>query len=136
MGLTVLIVDDSEAVRFFHKIVVTQSKLSAEPLMFGTSQEALTYLDQHSDEKNTYLILLDINMPVMNGWDLMNAIDHKNYKSRFHIVMVTSSVATADHEKSKLYGMVIDFVEKPISPEECEKIMHMSPIAPYFEPSF
>ena len=130
--LIVLIVDDNEAVRFFHSFIITESKLSAEPLSFSSSMEAIDYLDQNSNKTDSYLILLDINMPVMNGWDLMGAINDKSYCNQVQIVIVTSSVDRADHEKAILYPMVIDFVEKPISAEECKRVMNFPSVAQYF----
>lgn len=132
MSVIVLIVDDDDAVRFFHRIIVSQSKLSAEPLCFANGEGVLNYLDRNFNETDTYLILLDINMPVMNGWDLMDAISSKNYCNRVNIVMVTSSVDRADRDKAKLYNMIIDVVEKPISDEQCKKIMNFSSIASDF----
>jgi CheY-like chemotaxis protein len=132
MSVIVLIVDDDEGVRFFHRIIVSQSTLSAEPLSFINGEEVLNYLDQNSNETDTYLILLDINMPGMNGWDFLDTINVKSYCSQVHIVVVTSSVDRADHEKAKSYTMVIDFVEKPISVEECKRIKKLPSIARYF----
>lgn len=124
MALVILIIDDDEAVRFFHRIIVTQSGLSAEPLCFSNGVDALAYLDASYDGKNSYLILLDINMPVMNGWDMLHELDCKNYCSQVNVVMVTSSVNKADLDRAKRYNTVIDFVEKPISGEEYKKIMN------------
>jgi len=134
MAVTVLIVDDDEAVRFFHRIIVTQSKLSDEPLSFVSCEEALDYLDRNCNGTDAYLILLDINMTYMNGWDLIEAINVKSYTSQVHIVIVSSSDDKADHEKAKEYNMVINFVEKPISVEECKWIINFSPIAENFKP--
>lgn len=132
MSLIVIIVDDDDAVRFFHRLIVSQSGLAAEPLSFGSAMETLNYLDVNSDETNTYLILLDINMPVMDGWDLLNALGNKSYYKQVYVVMATSSVNKADKEKAKLYSMVIDFVEKPILDEVCKRIMLLHPIDQYF----
>lgn len=132
MGVTVLIVDDDEAVRFFHRIIISQSGLSKEPVCFSDGESVFNYLDQYSKKTETYLMLLDINMPFMNGWDLLNAMIGKPYYNEVYTVIVTSSVERMDHEKAKLYNMVIGVVEKPISDEDCKKIIHSSPIASRF----
>ncbi|MEP7108980.1 MAG: response regulator [Ferruginibacter sp.] len=131
MGVIVLIVDDDDSVRFFHRVIVTRSKLSSRPISFGSGEKALDYLDQNCSENDLYLILLDINMPGMNGWDLVDAIGGKTYHNQVYIVMVTSSVDREDHEKAKSYDMIIDVIEKPISDEECKKIMNSSLITQY-----
>ncbi|MBC7886573.1 MAG: response regulator [Ferruginibacter sp.] len=132
MSVIVLIVDDDEAVRFFHRVIVSQSKLSTEPLCFSNGKGVIEYLDQNSNETDSYLILLDINMPVMNGWDLLDIIKDKSYFTQVHIVIVTSTIDRDDYERSKLNSMIIDVVEKPISDEECKKIMNFSLIAGNF----
>lgn len=132
MSVKVLIVDDDKAVRFFHTAMVSQSGLSNNPLSFGNGEEVFTYLGEHYNNNDTYLILLDINMPEMNGWQLMDALKEKNYNNQVHIVMVTSSVDRADREKANLYSMVMDVVEKPISEEDCKKIKIKSAISQYF----
>jgi CheY-like chemotaxis protein len=132
MSVIVLIVDDNEGVRFFHGIIVSQSKLSPEPLSFGNGEEVLRYLNQNSNKTDDYLILLDINMPGMNGWDFMDALNDKCYRNQVHIVVVTSSVDITEHDKAKSYSMVIDVVEKPISYAACERIMNFSSLSPHF----
>lgn len=132
MGVIVLIVDDDQAVRFFHRVIVSQSGLSAEPLSFSNGEEALNFLEKNRNETDIYLILLDINMPVMSGWELLDEIKDKEYCKQVQAVMVTSSVDNLDQEKAKLYSMVIDVVEKPISVEACKTIMNFFSSSPYF----
>lgn len=124
MSLKVLIIDDDEAVRFFHRIIVTQSGLCDEPLCFVNGEQALNYLDTNFIANDNYLLLLDINMPVMNGWDVLDILKTKSYTSQVNVVMVTSSVDKSDHEKAKqYYPGVIDFIEKPISGEDYSRVM-------------
>jgi CheY-like chemotaxis protein len=133
MGVTVLIVDDDEGVRFFHKISVLHSNLSTDCLTFKNAQEAMDYLNAHGNGINTYLILLDINMPCSTGWDFLDAIKNESYSNQIHVVMVTSSVDPADRERAKIYKMVLKIVEKPISDEECKAIFNFPSIAPFFQ---
>lgn len=132
MGVTVLIIDDDEGVRYYHRIIVAQSGLSAHPLCFSYAEDAFDYLDQKWNEKDTYLILLDINMPLMNGWDMLDEIKTKSYCNQVYIVIVSSSVEKVNQEKAKSYSMVIDLVEKPISNEDCKRLLNFSPISKDF----
>jgi len=134
MSVIVLIVDDDKAVRFFHRVMVSQSGLSDNPLSFNNGNEAFQYLTENYNNTDTYLLLLDINMPEMDGWQLMDALKDEIYRNQVYIIMVTSSVDKADHERAKMYSIVMDVVEKPISEEDCLRIKKMSAIAPYFEP--
>lgn len=132
MSVIVLIVDDDKAVRFFHQVIVAQSGLAAAPLTFSDAQQALNYLDNNYLATDSYLLLLDINMPGMDGWDLLDILKGKPYHEQAHVVMVTSSVDSADHDKANKYSMVIDVIEKPISEEACKRIIELSPLAPFF----
>lgn len=133
MSVKTLIVDDDKAVQFFHKLTVTESKLSDDPLIFVDGQKALDYLDLNFKESDYYLVLLDINMPVMDGWEFLKIVSEKPYTDHVFLAMVTSSVDRADKEKATAYTQVIDFVEKPISFEECKRIRLMSQIAEHID---
>lgn len=132
MGVIVLIVDDDESVRVFHQIIVSQSQLSTDPICFKDASEAFDYLNQNANGTDNYLIILDINMPGMTGWEFLDAISNKNYHKQLNIVMVSSAANEADHKRAKSYSTVIDFVEKPISVAECKKIKTAPSIAQYF----
>lgn len=67
------------------------------------------------------LIFLDINMPVMDGWQFLE--EYNNVNCEAPIVMLTSSIDPKDIEKSKKYPCVIDFISKPLMPDVIDKIM-------------
>ncbi|MEO7767902.1 MAG: response regulator [Ferruginibacter sp.] len=122
MSPIILIVDDDESVRFFHQVIVRQSELSNNPLCFSSGEEVLTYLDKLSKEDDTYIMLLDINMPTMNCWDLLDAIKDKSYFKQVNVILATSVVSEAEKVKASSYSMVKGIVEKPISGEFCKRI--------------
>ena len=70
------------------------------------------------------LILLDLNMPIMDGWEFLDEFSIK-YAAIFQtvkIAIVSSSVNPADFQKAKEYPFVIDFISKPISVDILRKI--------------
>ena len=129
MLFIVLIVDDDAAVRFFNTLIVRESNIPGEPLTCKSGEDALHYLDYHTNENNIYLIFLDINMPLMSGWDFVEAIDKKSYRNKILIVMVTSSIDKKDQIKASSYKLIIGFIEKPITLEDCQKILNNPAIA-------
>ena len=122
MTLKVLIVDDDEIFVFLHEMNVADSKLSTNTLGFENGLQTYEYLNKNSKSDETYLILLDINMPEMNGWQFLDAIQTAPYSSRVLVAIVTSSIDYEDRVKASSYSQVIEFFEKPLDIEKCEKL--------------
>lgn len=114
MKVHVIITDDDPVALFLQKIIVKKSEFSVDPLVFPGARETLEYFSQHYQPGQQYLILLDINMPVMNGWQMLEAMCKQQYANSVYVVMVTSSVNSADREKAQTYKPVIGFLEKPM----------------------
>jgi len=130
MSLKVLIVDDDKMIKLVHKMMVLKSGLCTEPLVFDDGKSAFDFLvSKHTDFDN-YLVLLDINMPIMNGWEFLDAIQGKEFEKKLIVVMVTSSVDTGDRNKAKEYPQIIDFLEKPLKVDACNYIKNLPSIAP------
>jgi response regulator RpfG family c-di-GMP phosphodiesterase len=56
-------------------------------------------------------------MPVMNGWDFLEAIQSSTFANRVSVIMTTSSIDIEDRIKAKHFPLVIDFLVKPLSVE-------------------
>lgn len=71
------------------------------------------------------LIFLDINMPVMDGWDFLEEFEKfdEEHKSQMFIYMVSSSVYNEDIERSKKYPSVKVFISKPLVKERIAEII-------------
>jgi CheY-like chemotaxis protein len=123
MKMKVLIVDDDEVVLFLHDIMVRESGLSATPLVFNNGSKALAYLNEQTRQDEKYLMLLDINMPVMNGWQLLERLERSDMKDRIVVVMVTSSIDVNDARKARTFPLVIDYLEKPVTIEVCSRLL-------------
>ena len=128
MNTDVVIIDDDAVVLFLHKILVQKSSLSSSLSCFDNGNDAYSYLCSRTT-KQPILVLLDINMPGMSGWDFLEKISQDECDNNVWVVMVTSSINSSDREKARKYSRVIDYLEKPLSKEACEvlhsKVQHL-----------
>lgn len=117
MNPEVLIVDDDRIFVTIQQRMVVMSGLHHSPRVFVNGREALDFLGTSVGEDSFFLVLLDINMPEMDGWEFLDAISGTFSTDRVRVVVVSSSINVADKEKAKRYRHVISYLEKPIKPE-------------------
>lgn len=112
----VMIVEDDPMVTFLHKALVVKRDICAAPIDFMNGVEALDFIleDSDKDQEALYLILLDINMPLMNGWEFLEALEECEVASRTEVIIVTSSPDQEDLERAKKFELVTDYIEKPL----------------------
>jgi CheY-like chemotaxis protein len=124
---TILFVDDDTITLMLCKMVITRTSFSNEIITSKNGEEALKYFENLKIAKKINipkLVFLDLNMPVMNGWEFLDSFSSNAY-SDFHdtkIIILSSTIDPADLERSKKYPMVIDFISKPITKEKVELI--------------
>ena len=116
--LKVLIIDDDSIVLFIQEKMLKKYGVTDAPISFQYAREAIAFLKNQKSE-DIFLILLDINMPGMNGWDFLEEIKEMEISEKAYVFMVTSSIDNYDKEKAKKYKNVVCFIEKPISAENC-----------------
>lgn len=113
----VLLVDDDEIANFIHQSFLEEVKIADQIVTAQNGLEALQLIQEgkvKSDEKPT-LILLDINMPVMNGYEFLDAFSDLNpeKKQLLKIVVLSSSNNTTDVDRAYQKG-AIDYLNKPL----------------------
>ena len=131
MKLSVIIVDDDPTVIFLHKIIVVESGFSAHPESFFSCDDTLEFLKKPSDA-DAYVVLLDINLPGRSGWEFMELAARVELAVPLHVVLVTSSIHSADKEKAKHYEQVIAFLEKPVREEDLQRLKKLDEIKAFF----
>ena len=96
-------------------------------VVFKNGQELLTEIKANttSEEGLPDIILLDLNMPVMDGWQFLDAIItfYDTLPKSIDIYVLSSSIFTADIEKAKKYKIVNDYLVKPVSREKLNEIL-------------
>lgn len=127
--LRVLIIDDDDIVIFIQKKMIVNHNISKDPLSFKQARAALDFLQERENGSESFLVLLDINMPEMDGWQFLGELEEHPLKEQIHVVMVTSSIDEKDKKKAAEFSTVKEFVEKPISSQNCEQIKNIPEIS-------
>lgn len=130
--LKVLLVDDDEIVILIHTQMVKMSGMDSNPQSFINGKLAFDYI-YNSPQEEKFLVLLDLNMPVWNGWDFLNALKTLKTKNNVFVVIVTSSVDKVDYDRAKAYEQVLDYIEKSLSLDKCKNIMSLPVIKDYYK---
>lgn len=132
MDLSIFIVDDDAILGTIQKTLVKSVWPLDEPIVCYDGISALEHIEREAIAGKKILILLDIHMPHMDGWDVLDFICTKPYCKDVWVVVNTSSEEVADEVKSKLYTQVIDFNKKPLTREKLCKLMAQEPLVLFF----
>ncbi len=115
----VMLVDDDPMSNTYSTLVVKKQNPNTEVITFNSGMAALNYLKDFSKPKPA-IILLDLNMPVMNGWDFMEEYEKLNLS--IEVVVVTSSNESEDRNRSKSFQGIIDYFVKPITVDNIKRL--------------
>ena len=93
-------------------------------LVFKNGQEALDYIKPRiaNSEPIADMIFLDINMPVMDGWEFLENLKTVPNSDKLNINLISSSIDPLDIEKAESYGLVKNFLTKPISVDKLKSL--------------
>lgn len=130
---TICIIDDEEINQFILSTIIKNLKSEIKILSFNNGEEALNYLTQLPVTKDVMpdIILLDINMPVMGGWQFLDEYVKLQIEKKAKIYIITSSNSPEDKKKAKNYADISGYLIRPIESknlkEIIEKAAHPSP---------
>jgi CheY-like chemotaxis protein len=118
----ILCVDDDPITLMLCKKVIEKASFSEEIITARNGEEALHFFNElkyskSKIQKKPQLIFLDLNMPVMGGWEFLDhfsSIDYEEFNS-INVVVLSSTINPEDLAKAKKYSAVIDFLSKPIT---------------------
>lgn len=121
------IIDDDQIYVFGLKKLINLHNFCDNILVFKNGAEALKYMKPllGSSDELPDVILLDINMPVMDGWQFLDEFTKikPQLKKKITIYMVSSSIDEADLQKAQTYEDVTDFIVKPVKEMDLSKML-------------
>ena len=122
---SILLIDDDFATNYLHKIFLHRIKITQNIHVANNGQHALELLfDQEARPKITpEIIFLDINMPLMDGWEFLIEYEKMAAPSSSKIIMVTASANPEDEKKGKDNPYVYQFLTKPLNEEKLKMVI-------------
>lgn len=129
-AISVLLVDDDEINNFISIKLIKKALLNTEIMACLNGKyaiEQLSDIQRKDPNKLPDYILLDINMPIMNGWEFLDEYKRLNLdplgKSKIYII--SSSVFSNDINKARSYPLVKDFISKPLNVEKIKELFEV-----------
>lgn len=121
---SILLVDDDDDDNFYHQIIIEEMDIVNKIDTAMNGIEALDYLKKENQTPPD-LIILDLNMPKMNGWEFLSEYKHLNeiQKAKVLILILSTSANPDDIQRAKEIEEVFGFETKPLSKELLTEIL-------------
>jgi len=127
--LSIMLIDDNPTDLFVHERFIVHKKISHEIQKFISAEDALIYLQEHTNvNKWPDLILLDIQMPVMNGFDFLAHCENILQAKKSNVIMLSSSLDFGDINRVKANPYVLALMEKPFDIDELIGLLEVNGI--------
>jgi CRISPR-associated protein Cas8b1/Cst1 subtype I-B len=119
-SLSIMLVDDNEFDLYLYEKFIQIKKISNQIIKFLSAREALDYLELNKNSTWPDVIILDIHMPVMDGFNFLNFYENFELEKRnsTQIIMVSSTLDSGDNEKVLQNPLVLALLNKPLNMDE------------------
>lgn len=129
----VLLVDDSEAINEMNRYFFEQSVENIEIVIAKNGKEALTIIKNKDNLKLPDLVMLDLKMPVLDGFEFLTQLEELDLlkKENLNVILLTTSMNPEDAERIKKYSFVRNYLVKPLSMRQVSYIVttHLNTVA-------
>lgn len=118
--MNIWLIDDDEITNMLHQFFLEEYFPDASIVVYSQAELALKFISENAPLPN--YIFLDINMPVMDGWEFMDELSHltNSNLSSLKIYILTSSLDPSDFSKAELSPLIQGFISKPLEIEKVE----------------
>jgi len=123
------VVDDDVIFQVIIQKIIERSEMFSAVSIFPNGKEAFLALKAASKQNEILpdIILLDINMPIMDGWEfmeVMSSMEDQNIK-KINICISSSSIAEEDKNRAKIYPSILSYLSKPITVKNLLEVMDL-----------
>ncbi len=126
-ALKVLLVDDNDVTQFISQKTMEFSEATLNVVCCKNGIEALEFIAENISHKEKLpdLILLDLTMPLMDGWDFLEqyALLKRKIKKHIAVCILTSSINLDDMTRLKNDPSILDYIVKPMTIEKFTEII-------------
>ncbi|WP_299823684.1 response regulator [uncultured Pontibacter sp.] len=118
-------IDDDQISNFLTERALEEAEFATELHAFLSAEEALGFITKDCETNLPNIIFLDLNMPIMSGWDFLDALQpyKENLLGKCHIYILTSSLDTSDTARAREYELISGFIHKPLTMEDVQVIL-------------
>ena len=122
-----IVIDDDSINNLLCSKNIKKNIPDAEVITFTEAEKGLDYIKSNFSKPNmgSAILFLDINMPIMSGWEFMQQFEKVDtvIKNQISIYILSSSIHQDDKQKAKNHPDVVDYIEKPLSVEFLKNII-------------
>lgn len=125
MQIKSCLIDDDFIHQFGMKRMIQRYQPTEGIIEFSNGLDAINFFKApHNEEEIPELIFLDINMPVMNGWEFMDEFVkiRSTIQKKIDIYILSSSTDSLDIQKAKSNPGITDYIVKPLTPDFLKNI--------------
>ncbi|UEG53998.1 response regulator [Mucilaginibacter daejeonensis] len=122
----VMMIDDDPMQHWIMQRMLDKLDVMDKPEHLYSGNAAMTQLQQNEENVPDLpsLVLLDLHMPEINGWDLLEFLDQfsTKAKTKINVYVVTSSIDNNDRERANAYSFVKGFISKPVTKDRLKDL--------------
>jgi CheY-like chemotaxis protein len=124
-----VLIDDDPITCFVCRKTIERVFENLQIVSFTNPEVALEYLlNSDSREAEKTVVFLDLNMPVLHGWDLLKELEKMDERRRTELMIfiLSSSLNPDDVVKAKTHPLVLSYFNKPLGQEHLHKVMELT----------
>jgi len=120
-----LLIDDDEIGVFLTERLLKREGFSDDVQAFSNAEQALDFLQHAPASELPRVIFLDLNMPVMDGWEFLDALrpQEARLQGNCRVYILTSSSAHTDTSRAQEFGLVAGLLHKPIDSAQIQAVL-------------